>query len=149
MGGSGLRVGVDRMMLWPDNEKSNRVLDVMDRRRNTRYDLRTQVRFSWKGPDGVRHLKEGLTRDISEAGIFVLTDFRPPSGTRVWFEVSYPSASAQQVRIRAHGQVVRVESADQSPGQGGFAAATKVIKLFSHELDGGPAGNETAGGREK
>jgi PilZ domain len=150
----GPSVGVDSKGLWHDSEKGNTVLGVMDRRGKTRYDLRTQVRFSWKDPDGIRHDREGLTRDISEVGIFVLTDFHPPFGANVRFEVSYPSASAQQVRIQAQGQVVRIEGADPSRAQGGFAAATKVIKLFSHERDDkdrgpGPTGDETAGGREK
>jgi hypothetical protein len=125
----------------------------MDRRRQDRHDLRTRVRFSWKGPEGIRR-EDGLTRDVSEAGIFVLTDFHPPVGTTIRFEVSFRSASAQQVRIRAQGQVVRVETADQSQAQCGFAAATKTIKLFSHELDDknrgpGPTGPQTPDRREK
>ena len=125
----------------------------MDRRHHSRYDLRTRVRFSWKSPEGICR-EEGLTRDVSEAGIFVLTDFHPPVGTTIRFEVSFLSASAQQVRIRAQGQVVRVETADQSQAQCGFAAATKTIKLFDRELGDKnrgprPTGPQTPGRREK
>jgi PilZ domain-containing protein len=151
MDGYGPCVGVLSNRLWSDDAKSNRVLGVMDRRRNTRYDLRAQVKFSWKGRDGVRHREEGLTRDISERGVFVLTDFHPPFGTKVRFEVSYPSGSAQQLRIQGQGQVVRIDRADQPQKQSGFAAATKVIKLFGDELGGdkGRGPGPTRSGRKK
>lgn len=149
-------VGVVSTRLWSDDDgKSNKVLGVMDRRRNTRYDFRAQVRFSWKGPDGIRHREEGLTRDISERGIFVLTEFHPPFGTRVRFEVSYNSAPTRQLRIQGQGQVVRIDKADQAQKQDGFAAATKAIKLFGDDLGGdkerGPSltQHDRSGGRKK
>ena len=110
------------------------VLEVMDRRRSHRYDLRTRVGFSWEDLDGVCHREESLTRDISKVGVFVLANSCPPVGTTVKLEVSFHSAAAQGVQIQAQGRVVRVEKADQSQAQCGFAAATEAMKVFDQEL---------------
>jgi len=111
------------------------VLEVMDRRRSHRYDLRTQVGFSWEDLEGIYHREESLTRDISEVGVFVVANSCPPVGTTVQLEVSFHSATAQGVRIQAQGRVVRVEKADPSQAHDGFAAATETIKVFNHELE--------------
>jgi hypothetical protein len=128
------------------------VLEVMDRRRRHRYDLRTQVRFSWEDLEGIYHREESLTRDISEVGIFVVTNSFPPVGTTVQFEVSFHSATAQGVRIQAQGRVVRVENVDRSRAHDGFAAATETIEVFNQELEAnsrkpGRVRNKTSGGR--
>jgi PilZ domain len=128
------------------------VLEVMDRRRSHRYDLRTRVGFSWEDFEGIRHREESLTRDISEVGVFVLANSCPPVGTTVQFEVCFHSATAQGVQIQAQGRVVRVERADQSQALCGFAAATQAIKVFNHELKatsrrpGGVRNRKSSGG---
>lgn len=111
------------------------VLEVMDRRQSHRYDLRTRVGFSWEDLEGIRHREESLTRDISEVGVFVLANSCPPVGTTIQLEVSFHSAAAQGVQIQAQGRVVRVEKADPSQAQCGFAAATQTIRVFNHELE--------------
>jgi hypothetical protein len=110
------------------------VLEVMDRRRSHRYDLRTRVGFSWEDLEGICHREQSLTRDISEVGVFVLANSSPPVGTTVQLEVSFHSATVQGVQIQAQGRVVRVEKSDQSQAQCGFAAATETIRVFNHEL---------------
>jgi hypothetical protein len=128
------------------------VLEVMDRRRSHRYDLITRVGFSWEDLEGICHREESLTRDISEVGVFVVANSCPPLGTTVHLEVCFHSATAQGVQIQAQGRVVRVEKADQSQAQCGFAAATQAIRVFNHELKAtsrrsGGARNRKSSGR--
>ena len=58
---------------------------------------------------------EGYTRDISSAGVFVITDHRLPSGTMLKLEVALPSPRGQRsgAHLRTQGQV-------------GFAAAANM-----------------------
>lgn len=119
----------------PEVVKKVRVLGVMDRRQGNRYDLKASIEFSWTDLEGNRHREEGLTRDISEFGIFVVTNCRPPLGAQVSFEVSFPSESAQAVRLQASGPVVRLETPNESEGQCGFAAATSEIKVFGEKFE--------------
>ena len=64
---------------------------------------------------------EGYTRDISSAGVFVITDHRLPSGTMLKLEVALPSPRGQRsgAHLRTQGQVVRTEEV-------GFAAAANM-----------------------
>jgi PilZ domain len=101
----------------------------MDRRHHKRYHLQATARFSWKDAGGARFEGSGLTRDISEKGVFVLTKHIPPSGTTVRLEVRAPSHSGSGLLIQSRGQVVRVEGAAQPPATLGFAAATRSLKL--------------------
>jgi len=101
----------------------------MDRRLHQRFDLQATARFSWKDAGGVRIEGQGLTRDISEKGVFVLTPQVPPSGTSVRLEVRAPSLSGSDLLIQSRGQVVRVEGASQPQAGAGFAAATSSLKL--------------------
>ena len=89
----------------------------MDQRQSKRYQLKTAVKFSWESPqDGICR-GEGVTRDISPSGVFVLTHNRLPLGTTVKLEVVLPSSrkEASGASLRTRGRVVRSE-------QLGFAA---------------------------
>jgi hypothetical protein len=130
-----VRLELFRRTYGPTVRRRPIVLEVMDRRRNHRYDLRTRVGFSWEDLEGICHRGESLTRDISEVGVFVQTNSCPPVGTTVQLEVSFHSATAEGVQIQAQGRVIRVEKADQSQAQCGFAAATQTMKVFNDELE--------------
>jgi hypothetical protein len=106
----------------------------MDRRRANRYELEAPVEFSWTEVEGKRHREQGLTRNISEFGIFVVTKYRPALGTPMSFEVSFPSETGQRVRIQASGPVVRLETPHEPQGQCGFAAAISETRVFGEEL---------------
>jgi PilZ domain len=106
----------------------------MDRRRSNRYDLTSPVGFSWKNADGLWCWQEGRARDISESGVFVVTDQPPPTGSAIRFELSFVHpASAQRVQIQASGSIVRIDKTDGEPGEIGFAATTMNLRLFDRE----------------
>jgi hypothetical protein len=80
-------------------------------RQNKRYRLKASVAFSWELLDGDSIQGEGHTRDISPAGVFVLTGFRPPLGASVKLEVVLPSLREEHsgASLRTYGHVVRAE----------------------------------------
>jgi hypothetical protein len=96
-------------------------MQSMEMRQNKRYRLKASVKFSWEHEDGSTMRGEGYTRDISPAGVFVLTNDRLQSSTPVKLEVVLPSLSENRsgVLLRTQGRVVRSE-------QLGFAAAAKM-----------------------
>lgn len=83
----------------------------VSRRRYQRFPLRVPAIFFWKGPRGARQKGEGLTRDISADGVFIVADFCPPSESVIEFEVRLPAldTAGPPLRIRAAGQVVRTD----------------------------------------
>jgi len=111
-----------------------KVLGVMDRRRAHRFSLATKVRFHWRDLDGISHREEGLIRDFSQLGIFVVTNFHPLIGTTVGFDLFFHSAAAQGVRVEAQGHVIRVETENQVPARCGFALETNAMKVFDRTL---------------
>jgi len=106
----------------------------MDRRRSYRYDVAAQVKFNWKDAEGVCHRDEGLVHDISQSGMFVLTNSHPPIGTTVRFQIFLQSAAAARVRVEAQGQIIRLERSDPSHARCGLAVATNVMKVFDRTL---------------
>lgn len=93
----------------------------MEMRRNKRYKLRAAVSFAFQQTDGSSLREEGYTRDISAAGVFVLTAARLASGTPVSLEVILPSLSEKPsgTFLRTQGRVVRLEET-------GFAAFAEM-----------------------
>jgi hypothetical protein len=81
------------------------------RRRFQRFPLQVPAVFFWKGPRGSLQKSEGLTRDISASGVFIMAENCPPAESSIRFEVKLPAldASGPPVRIRAAGQVVRTD----------------------------------------
>lgn len=59
----------------------------------------------------------GVIRDLSEGGIFLYSDFKPPLGTRVLVAFAAPQ-TGRNARIYCEGTVVRVEQvrAGAAPG---------------------------------
>lgn len=101
----------------------------MDRRHHKRFNLEATARFSWTDAVGVRWQGRGLTRDISETGVFVLTPHCPPSGVNVRLQVRNSDLSTSGLMMQTRGQVVRVEPSEQPHSTAGFAAATRSLKL--------------------
>jgi hypothetical protein len=99
----------------------------MDRRRQKRYELKAKVTFSWKDAGGNRCSGQSFLRDISESGIFVLTQDSLYVGAKVRLEIFFDFGSG--FSMHAGGQVVRVEPSEQVERLGGFAAALKTVTL--------------------
>ncbi len=66
----------------------------------------------------------GLTRNISESGIYFETEMTPETGSRVNFTVEV-NVRGQKLKLACEGQVVRI---DQSSGVVGIAA--KLLSSF-------------------
>jgi hypothetical protein len=102
----------------------------MDRRLHKRFDLNAPVTYSWKDRPGIRRSGHGTTRDVSECGLFVLTDSPPPVGTGIQFEVSFSFRDDSRVQMRARGMIVRVEANGGTEMAHGFAASTKALWMY-------------------
>ena len=99
----------------------------MDRRIHTRFDLTAPVSYTWTELDGICRTGRGSTRDVSECGLFVLTDSFPPVGTVIQFEVAFSFRDESQIRMKSEGKVVRVDADGEEAH--GFAADTQVLWL--------------------
>jgi len=101
----------------------------MDRRHYKRFELQATAHFSWIDAGGVRSEGQGITRDISEMGIFVQTSACPPSGAAVRLQVRASALSTSGLMMQTSGRVVRLEPGEQAASATGFAAATRSLKL--------------------
>ena len=95
--------------------------ESVELRQHRRYRLSAPVSFSWESREGAVGTGEGRTRDISIAGVFVLTPGLIPEGSLVRMDVNLPpvTAKSQPVYLRSQGRVTRVED-------NGFAAIAPI-----------------------
>jgi Tfp pilus assembly protein PilZ len=101
---------------------------LMERRRHERHDLTAPVEFEWKLSNGTHCQGTGVTRDFSAGGLFVMTPESLAVGTSVHFEVGLERGELA-VRIRAKGQVTRIEATDSAGRIGGFSISTRRMRL--------------------
>lgn len=69
----------------------------------------------------------GLTRDIAESGVFVVSAETPALGDEIWLEVQLPDLNGvvgSGLRLSSRGKVVRLAGPGESSG---FAARAKFI----------------------
>jgi hypothetical protein len=80
-------------------------------RQETRYQLNAPVSYWWSCSKGEIQEGNGVTRDISQTGVFVETAECPPAGTPVQMTVSLPRLGGDGSGMKLHGEgvVVRVE----------------------------------------
>jgi len=92
-------------------------------RRGQRYIIASKVWFNWQTKDGCWLEGAGITRDISEDGLFVLTDTLPTVGALIVVVVEMPALKMLPgpITYRGSGKVVRIEPEVGEPC--GFAAA--------------------------
>jgi hypothetical protein len=110
----------------------------MDRRQHNRFALKGSVSFFRQELDGVRSEGNGFTRDISERGLFVLTDAQVPLGEAVRLEIVFYSPGTNSVmRMTAKGQVLRAEPGCRGEHMGGFAAAISSVAFRNGMADSG------------
>jgi hypothetical protein len=71
---------------------------------------------------------EGMTRDISTNGVYVVADVQPPLGTYVYVAL-FRNDHVEDLRIwlRGEGLVVRVDSEGQADR--GFAASLRSVRV--------------------
>jgi hypothetical protein len=69
------------------------------------------AKFEWEGLDGVMHKSAGNTRDISAAGVFIITPELLPIGISVDLVVNLPSLQddSSGAQLKTQGHVVRAD----------------------------------------
>jgi len=103
---------------------------AQDVRRAIRYALHAKVIFAWLDERGHRHAASGCTRDISIKGAYVVATECPPRGTFLSMSVYLPAQPDERsIRVKAEGQVMRVDPAGQTDSQSGFSVHNKRVLL--------------------
>jgi hypothetical protein len=94
---------------------------VQEFRKVKRYKLSAPVLFLWERSDGKLQESQGVTRDISMRGIFVLTAKVPEVGAYIELDAYLPAVSerGKTAKLHAEGRVLRVEALGATTG---FAA---------------------------
>jgi hypothetical protein len=95
----------------------------MELRKGLRYRLEAPACFSWECADQRRFQGEGVTRDISLHGAFIVTTTNPPVGSFIKLELLLPPISGMNAILRITGtvKVVRYEHPCGEKGVTGFA----------------------------
>jgi hypothetical protein len=86
--------------------------------------------FRWSGPENGHYQGEGVTRDMSVAGAFVLTATCPPPNAVLQMEVFLPlSDGGSKALMKADMVVLRVEHDIAANQRSGFSAVGKGFSL--------------------
>lgn len=101
------------------------------RRSQIRYPLRTPVICRWLDNNGLQRRARGWTRDISEAGAYVLSRRCPQKGEFVELKFKLLALREQQTpqsneHLEMGGEVVRVDVAEIAGVAVGFAVRSKT-----------------------
>jgi hypothetical protein len=108
---------------------------VAERRRAKRYRMGTSVVFYWEGPDNQRFQGEGITRDMSVAGIFVLSATCPPANVVVRMKVHFPPwVAASKALMEAEMTVLRVDHDIADDKRSGFSAVSNGFSLRTFSI---------------
>jgi hypothetical protein len=99
-----------------------------DFRKAKRYWFNAPVRFTWLSPDGEPRVGQGITRDVTTSGAYVVADEMPSVGSLVQLEIALPKVAKSPSGMCLHGEgtVLRIEFAGYKKagaGKCGFAAA--------------------------
>ena len=105
----------------------------MEMRKEMRYRMDAPTLFSWKNGHKKRRRGEGITRDISGFGAFILTPTCPPVNVPIQMEVLLPSLSGQKavIRVRGTARVLRVEHQSDGKTENGFAVVSEDFTQWS------------------
>jgi hypothetical protein len=92
--------------------------------------MNARVVFHWDGPDGGDYQGEGVTRDMSVAGAFVMTATCPPPKSIVQMEVHLPlNDGGSKALMRSDVVVLRVEHEIAGSHRSGFSVVGKGFSL--------------------
>ena len=120
-------------------------------RREVRYRLDAPVLFSWESSQHARLQGEGVTRDLSVLGAFILTPTCPPVEVPIQVEIVLPSLTGLKPVIRVSGaaRVLRVDHSSKGNGENGFAVVSDDFSRWTMSSDRCETGadfRENAGG---
>ncbi len=98
----------------------------MEMRKEIRYRLDAPAVFSWENTHRRRLQGEGITRDISVQGAFILTATMPPPNCAIQVDLLLPSLTGMSATMRITGKarVIRVEHHSADAWIHGFAVVT-------------------------
>jgi hypothetical protein len=104
----------------------------MEMRKEIRYRLDAPAVFSWQGQHHRRFQGEGITRDISVQGAFILTATMPPPDCAIQVDLLLPSLTGMKsmMRITGKARVVRVEHPSSDAWIHGFAVVTDELNQW-------------------
>src|ERR1700730_1486358 len=101
-------------------------------RKDIRYRLDAPAVFSWEGARHKRFQGEGITRDISVQGAFILTATMPPPDCPVHVDLLIPSVTRvmNTMRITGRARVIRLERSPKETWIRGFAVVTDELNQW-------------------
>ena len=104
----------------------------MDMRKEIRYRLDAPAVFSWEGARHRRFQGEGITRDVSVQGAFILTATMPPPDCPIQVDLLLPSLTGLEAMMRITGKarVLRVEHRSSDTWIHGFAVVTDDLNQW-------------------
>jgi hypothetical protein len=122
----------------------------MELRRELRYRLDAPALFSWDSAEQKRLQGEGITRDISVFGAFIVTATCPPVDVPIQVEVVLPSLTGLKPVIRVSGaaRVLRVEHSSKGEEENGFAVVSEDFSRWSMSTDQDESGIDFADNSE-
>src|SRR5579862_6676843 len=104
----------------------------MDMRRDLRYRLDAPAVFSWEGMSRRRFQGEGVTRDVSVQGAFILTTTIPPPDIPIQVDLLLPSLTGRSstMRITGRARVIRIDQRPSNAWIRGFAVVTDDLNQW-------------------
>ncbi len=101
-------------------------------RNEIRYRLDAPAVFSWEGAHHRRFHGEGITRDISVQGAFILTATMPPPDCPIQVDLHLPSLTGMKATMRITGKarVIRLEHSCSDAWIHGFAVVTDDLNQW-------------------
>jgi hypothetical protein len=98
----------------------------MEMRKDIRYRLDAPAVFSWEGVRQGRFQGEGITRDISVQGAFILSATLPPADCSIHVDLLLPSLAGMSaaMRITGRARVTRIVRSSGDSWIHGFAVVT-------------------------
>ena len=105
-----------------------------ERRKAIRFRMKAQAIFHWTKAGSARFQGEGTTRDVSRAGVYVLTSSCPPGNTTLQMEIILPFRTDSTTRIKARMKVLRVEPDIAGDGRSGFSAIRIGREFSEHSI---------------
>jgi hypothetical protein len=101
-----------------------------ERRKSIRYRVGVPALFYWKSGGGDHFQGEGITRDISVVGAYIMSATCPPADLPIDLEIILPSGpSVGKPRIKAKTRVLRVEHGVGGRARSGFSVMGDCFKL--------------------
>lgn len=96
-----------------------------------RFPVKTPAAFWWIDTQGTLQQGKGYTRDVSERGVFVVSDACPPLGVRVRLHFCLDPSTTYSLGIDVDGHVLRLDDISAGRVPCGFAILNDATKLRS------------------